>query len=76
MIDTKNYSFALKLGVDFVSAIIVGIIIGYWCDKIFETSPLFLIIFIILGAIAGFLNVYKYATKIMESDQKKGDDDA
>lgn len=69
----KSYGAALKMGVDFVSAIIVGLVIGYWADKYFHTSPLFLIIFLILGAVAGFRNVYKYATKVVS--EKNDEDD-
>lgn len=76
MSSQKSYGLAIKLGVDFVSAVLVGVIIGYWCDRFFTTSPIFLIIFIVLGAIAGFRNVYKYATNVMESDKTKGDDHA
>lgn len=71
----KTYGTALRLGTDFVSAVIVGLVIGYWIDKFFETTPLFLIIFLILGALAGFRNVYKYATKVISKDNN-GDDHA
>jgi ATP synthase protein I len=56
---------AYKLGVDIVSAVLVGLVIGYWLDVWLKTSPLFLIIFIIMGAVAGFLNVYRSTKRMM-----------
>ena len=71
----KTYGTARRLGTDFVSAVIVGLVLGYWIDRFFETTPIFLIIFLILGALAGFRNVYKYATKVISKDNN-GDDHA
>ena len=36
---------------EFGSGVIVGIIIGYFIDKIFNTAPIFIIIFLFLGFI-------------------------
>lgn len=42
---------------DFVSAIIVGGVIGYFADYILGTSPWMLVGFLVLGFIAGVRNV-------------------
>ena len=44
---------------DLVSSIIAGVLIGLGLDKIFLTKPIFFIIFLLLGFIAGFFNLYK-----------------
>lgn len=66
-------SLAYKLGVDFVSGVVVGLVIGYWIDVWLKTGPVFLVIFIILGAAAGFLNVYRSAKRIMSPPSEEKD---
>lgn len=55
------YSSALRLGTEMVSALIVGVGIGYFLDYWLETKPWFLVIFFFFGAGAGVLNVYRSA---------------
>jgi ATP synthase protein I len=61
----KGAGQAMNLGfrvlTEFVSAIIVGGIIGWLLDRGLATSPAFLIVFLMLGAAAGFWNVYRIA---------------
>ena len=46
---------------EFVSAIIAGVLIGYVIDRVAGTLPVFLIIFLVLGMLAGFWNIYRAA---------------
>ena len=46
------------MGISMVLAIVIAIAIGYYLDKWFQTSPLFFLIFMILGIVAGFRNIY------------------
>jgi ATP synthase protein I len=54
---------AFRVLSEFVAAVIVGGFIGWWIDRIAGTLPAFLIIFLLLGAAAGFWNVYRIAMK-------------
>ncbi len=56
--------FGFKISTEIVAALIVGVGIGLLVDNYFHTSPLGLIIFFILGAFAGFLNVYRVMRRI------------
>ena len=56
------YSLALRVGTEMVSALLVGVGIGYFLDYWLATKPWFLIIFFFLGAGAGVLNVYRSAS--------------
>lgn len=56
-------SLAFRVLSEFVSAIIVGAAIGWGIDWLFGTLPVFLIIFMLFGAAAGFWNVYRVATE-------------
>ena len=51
----------LKLAVEIVAAMAVGLAIGLFLDSYFNTRPLFTIIFFLLGRSAGILNVFRVA---------------
>ena len=54
----------LKAGVELISPIIVGVFIGLFLDNYFNTKPLFLIIFLILGFGGGISNIYKTVKRL------------
>ena len=72
-IDDKNsnFSFAFKISVDFVAAIIVSILIGIGLDKIFSTKPIFFLIFLIFGLAAAFMNIYRTVLNIEKHNKEK-----
>lgn len=53
---------AARIGVEMVSALVIGVLIGVSLDKWLNTAPWFLIAFLFMGAAAGFLNVYRTAS--------------
>jgi ATP synthase protein I len=63
MMKNKVSSFSpyVDVGLQFALAIILSLAFGYWLDKKLHTSPLFLIIGLILGATSGFLTIYHAA---------------
>lgn len=65
---------ALKISSEFIAAILVGLAIGALIDKIAETSPFGLIIFLLLGFVAGILNVLRNAGLIAVSKSERGSD--
>ncbi len=58
-----------SVGLMFPASIIVGFVIGYFLDKYFGTEPILLIIFVLYGIIAAFVNLLKYA----KTDSKKNE---
>ena len=56
--------FGFKISTEIVAAIVVGVVIGLLVDNYLGTKPIGLIIFFILGAFAGFLNVYRVMRRI------------
>lgn len=47
-----------SMGISMVLALVIAIAIGYYLDKWFQTSPVFFLIFMVLGIVAGFRNIY------------------
>ena len=62
--DFKDFGVYLKSGVELVSAIIIALVIGIFLDNYFQSKPIFLIIFLILGFAAGIMNVYRSVKKL------------
>ena len=63
-INFKDVGRYIRVSVELFSAILVGVIIGIILDKYFNTSPLFLFIFLLLGSFAGLLNVYRTVKRL------------
>jgi ATP synthase protein I len=61
---------AFRVLSEFVAAVIVGAFIGWWIDRVAGTSPAFLITFLLMGAAAGFWNVYRIAIKPPGSEDR------
>lgn len=57
----KALSLGFRVLSEFVAGVIAGGAIGWLLDKAFGTSPVFLLIFGMLGTAAGFWNVYRVA---------------
>lgn len=55
----EGLSFALRLGVEIVAALAVGVGIGLLLDRWLGTSPWMLLLFFVLGAAAGIVNVFR-----------------
>lgn len=60
----SNFFELSTLGITLVVSTFLGLAIGLFLDKKLKTSPLFTIIFLILGIIAGFVNIFKIVSKM------------
>lgn len=63
---------ASVLGIHLVVATFMGLAIGYYLDKWLETSPLFTMLFLFFGIIAGFQNMYREVKAIRRGEKKRG----
>jgi ATP synthase protein I len=52
-------SLGLRAGSEFVSAVILGLGIGWVLDRVLHTNPAFLIVFFLIGVAAGIWNVIR-----------------
>lgn len=60
------------IGLHMVSATFVGLAMGYFLDKWLDTGPWLLVIFLILGIVTGFRDIFREARRIHRRTQ--GDD--
>jgi len=55
-----------SVGLSFVLALVIGTALGVWLDRVTGWSPLFFIVFFLLGLVAGIRNVYVTTKKFMK----------
>ena len=65
---------ALRLAAEMVSALLVGGAIGWFLDRWLDTKPWLLLVFLLLGAIAGMLNAYRAAMRLSSEHEKNSRD--
>lgn len=59
--NSSGYAQAMKLSSEFIAGVLVGAGIGWVADQWLGTTPIGLIIFLLLGFAAGVLNVLRSA---------------
>lgn len=55
----KNLTLISQIGISIITPILLGVYAGNFLDKKLGTNGVFAIILIIIGAAAGFLNIFK-----------------
>lgn len=55
-----------SVGLSFVLAIVIGVLLGLWLDRVFGTGRVFFFVFFVIGVIAGILNVYRTAGRFLK----------
>nr|WP_321260356.1 AtpZ/AtpI family protein [uncultured Pseudodesulfovibrio sp.] len=59
------------MGLHIVSAIIVGLTIGYFLDDYFGTKPWLIMIFFLVGVVSGFKMVFEDFRKLQRREEAK-----
>ena len=68
---TSEISPALRVGTDLVAGVAVGAFIGWALDRWLGTQPWLMVVFFVLGAAAGFYNIYRsteQTTRVASTD--------
>ena len=63
---------AFRITSELVGPVLVSTFIGYWLDQYFETRPVLMILFFVLGVITGFVNVVRAAKKMQQKTIESG----
>ena len=58
---------ALRLATELVAGVAVGGFIGWALDRLFGTAPILMVVFLVLGAAAGILDVIRSAQRRQEA---------
>jgi ATP synthase protein I len=69
----KTLGMVSSMGISFVLAIIIGVLIGLQLDKWFGTAPWFFFIFLLFGIVAGFRNLYIITKRVIKRDENGKD---
>lgn len=76
--ESSGLGQAFRLSTEMISALLVGVGMGWVLDRAFDTKPIMMVICIFLGGAAGLLNVYKTAMRMagnIEKDSNESDAD-
>lgn len=65
----KSMGFLSGLGISMVAATLIGLAIGYYLDRWLGTKPWMTLIFLGIGIVAGFRNVYILTDRELKRQQ-------
>ncbi len=66
-LDSKWIQFS-AMGLELGISVIVGLFVGDFLDKQFDTEPWLLLLFLIFGLIAGFRSVFRLLKKLNSTE--------
>ena len=69
---TGELGAAMRIAVDLVAGIAVGVFVGWLLDRWLGTGPWLLILFFVLGSAAGIRNVFKTAEALNRQAGQSG----
>ena len=56
---SSGLGMGMRIGVELVASLVIGVGVGWGLDHLLGTSPWLLLVFFLLGAAAGMLNIYR-----------------
>ncbi len=68
---SRAYALLTTLAINLVVIMVAMLLIGSYLDKRFDTSPIFLFIFLLLGIGASFRNIYVLSMSSLPKQKKK-----
>ncbi|MDX8377851.1 MAG: AtpZ/AtpI family protein [Mariprofundales bacterium] len=69
------HRWGIRVGTDLVASTMLGLGSGYLLDQWLDTRPIFLLIFFLFGAIAGFINIYRVMGLDKQDKNSQDNDD-
>ncbi|MBI2565909.1 MAG: AtpZ/AtpI family protein [Candidatus Schekmanbacteria bacterium] len=59
----KEVANLAAVGIHLVVCTVIGVAIGYYLDQWLGSAPIFLLLFMLLGVVAGFRNVWRLTSR-------------
>ena len=69
--DRRAVTGGFSPSVDFISSVLAGLLIGFTLDWLFSTRPVFIIIFVVAGFVAGFLKLWRSSAVLEEMAKER-----
>lgn len=73
----KNIKYLVliaQVGIDIISGIAAGLVIGMLLDKLFKTNSIFTLILLIIGIFSGLNIAYRRLSRMIEKKKNKEDE--
>ncbi len=67
----KQFVRYSSIGLEMGLCVAIGVTIGYYLDRYFNTSPWLTLIFLILGSVAGFRSLFSLLKDLDKNGRKK-----
>ncbi|MFP4126140.1 MAG: AtpZ/AtpI family protein [Alphaproteobacteria bacterium] len=67
-----NYGPGLQAGIDVVAGVAGGTLIGWALDVWLETAPVLLVVFLVLGSVAGLRNAVRTLQSLGRDSEDRG----
>ena len=71
----RSLGFLSSLGICMVASSFIGLFIGYSLDKWLGTSPWMTLIWLVIGIISGFRNIFILTRRALREQEKEEDQD-
>jgi len=66
----RELAYYSTVGLQVAFSIFIGVFIGIFLDRRFDTSPILMFVFLLLGTLAGFRNIGLAIRKTRDADRK------
>jgi ATP synthase protein I len=63
-LNRHRWGSGVQVGIELFAGILGGLILGYGLDTWLSTRPIFIIVFFLLGSVAGMLNAYRHLRRM------------
>ncbi|PLX94874.1 MAG: magnesium transporter [Desulfuromonas sp.] len=66
----KSLGFLSSVGISMVAATFIGLAMGYYLDKWLGTDPWLTLIFLLLGIVSGFRNIFILTSRELRRQER------
>jgi len=72
----RTLGFLSSVGISMVAATFIGLAMGHYLDKWLDTGPWLTLVFLLLGIVSGFRNIFILTSRELRRQQQNDDTDA